>query len=110
METNMTTGQEEENKQIVNTIFQQFGGNRALRMVGGTVMGDWKNQSLNMAFKGSKKANRLVIKYNRGMDDYTMTFFKVWNGKITKMVLSEGIYGDMLQDVFTNHTGLYLSL
>lgn len=106
-----TMDRTEENKQIVQTIFHQFGGNRALMMIGGKAISYFVNQSLILSFKGYKKANKLVIRYNRGTDDYTMIFSKISrDGESTNAVVYNDIYGDMLQDVFTSHTGLYLSL
>ncbi len=94
------------NKQIASTILSQLGGNKFIAMTGS------KNfvaieSGLTMKLTRNKiSATWLRIKLTP-MDDYTMEFIGR-TGKVKKSF--EGVYCDMLQDIFTDVTGLYTSL
>lgn len=94
---------------ITETIFQQFGANKAMVMIGGRAMSEESRQTLHIQFKGSRNAKLLTIKLEAN-DTYTMKFFKV--KKYIPVVVKEiqGVYSDMLKDVFEDFTKLYLSL
>jgi len=54
------------------------------------------------------KANQLKIILDSN-DTYTMEFGKVWGGKFRVIKTIEGVYNDMLKDIFESETKLYLS-
>lgn len=97
---------------VAITILEQLGGQRFRAMTGanGFLYGSDNNERpcLQFYFKGCRHANHLTIHYERGMDEYTMTFMKIGNGyHDAKQVSSHsGVYCDQLQDIFTRVTGL----
>ena len=111
----------EYNMKVANTILQQLGGNRFLTMTGSdklTVI----NNGLRMNLRRNKsKANMLEIKLNP-MDEYEMEFKKFIPGKLNKKTYEyseakietvkryDGVYFDMLQEIFTSETGMYTKL
>ena len=80
---------------IAKTILQQIGGKRFATMTGSRDFIDMGN-GLRMSLARNKtSANRLDIIYDGGADLYNMRF------------VHEGIYFDMLEEMFTMVTGLY---
>ena len=63
--------------------------------------------------RNKTSANRLDIIYDAGADLYNMRFYrktfskKTFECRITDIATHEGIYCDMLEDMFTMVTGLY---
>lgn len=107
---------------IADIILTQLGGNRFLIMTGAKDLISTDN-SLQMSLpRNASKANRLEITYSKGMDLYTMRFYRYtpmrWNSKkvafnpekITEVATFEEVYGDQLQEIFTEVTGLYTRL
>ena len=103
------------------TILQQLGGNKFLVMTGSknflyaekseTVENEWLRMDLT---KNSANVNRLKITLNAD-DTYTMKFYKQVIKNYVDVVISneqtfEGVYCDMLQEIFTKVTGLKTSL
>lgn len=88
-------------------IYKYLGGNKFKAMVGATLIKT--NNGLDVRFKGSKFANSLSIKLN-SMDTFDLTFAKIsgLDYKIVKTI--EGVWGEDLQDIFTEYTKLYTSL
>jgi hypothetical protein len=92
---------------IANTIRQQMGisnfGASGLGLYGSMALdGGW-----TFRFKGSTKANKVVIMLRN--DLYTMTFWRISpTGKVPNKVTSshDGIYCDQLQEIFERVTGL----
>ena len=78
-----------------------------MMMTGAVVMGD--ANSLTVRFKGSDRANRLVVTLEPN-DTYTMKFFKVRGTACREIASLEMVYADSLQSAFTRITGLYTSL
>lgn len=99
-----------ESKQVAETILQQLGGNKFRAMTGATGFCHGINEKTKnpyVSFKvGSRKANYVSIELTAN-DDYNMLF--VYAGmKVYRVVKEvEGVYADMLQNVFTQYTGLY---
>jgi len=97
---------------VAITILEQLGGSRFRAMTGasGFLYGSDNNERpcLQFYFKGSRRANHLTVHYERGMDEYTMTFLKIGNGwKDVKQVSTHtGVYFDQLQSIFKSVTGL----
>ncbi|CAG9870207.1 FIG00898899: hypothetical protein [Bacteroides ovatus] len=63
--------------------------------------------------KNKTSANRLDIIYDGGVNLYNMRFYrktfskKAFESKTKDIETHEGIYCDMLEDIFTMMTGLY---
>ena len=98
---------------IAKTIFEQIGGRRFAAMTGSKDFIDMGN-GLRMSLARNKtSANRLDIIYDAGADLYNMRFYrktfskKTFECRITDIATHEGIYCDMLEDMFTMVTGLY---
>lgn len=100
---------------IANTILQQLGGH------GFTVMTGSRNyinlgNGLQMSLARNKtSANRLKIILDEDTDTYTMYFYrqtltKYADIRVKEIAKYEGVYFDMLQQIFTNVTGLYTRL
>lgn len=98
---------------IAKTIFEQIGGRRFAGMTGSKDFIDMGN-GLRMSLARNKtSANRLDIIYDAEADLYNMRFYrktfskKTFECRITDIATHEGIYCDMLEDMFTMVTGLY---
>ena len=98
---------------IAKTILQQIGGKRFTAMTGSRDFIDMGN-GLRMSLTRNKtSANRLDIIYDAGADLYNMRFYrrtfskKTFDCKEKDIAVHEGIYFDMLEEMFTMVTGLY---
>ena len=98
---------------IAKTILQQIGGKRFSTMTGSHDFIDMGN-GLRMSLARNKtSANRLDIIYDAGADLYNMRFYrrtfskKTFESKEKDIAVHEGIYCDMLEEMFTMVTGLY---
>lgn len=105
--------QDELNKQTVMTILQQMGGTgRLVAMTGAWnfLRGNEENGNpyLTFRFKASKKANYCKVTYCQGDDLYKVEFGKIRMPNYKKVSEHEGIYCDMLIELFERETGLYL--
>jgi len=98
---------------IAQTILQQIGGRRFTAMTGSRDFIDMGN-GLRMSLARNKtSANRLDIIYDAGADLYNMRFYrrtfskKTFESRTKDIAIHEGIYFDMLEEMFTMVTGLY---
>ena len=98
---------------IARTILEQIGGKRFAVMTGSRDFVDMGN-GLRMSLARNKtSANCLDIIYDAGTDLYNMRFFrktfskKTFESKSKDVEVHEGIFFDMLEEVFTQVTGLY---
>ena len=98
---------------IARTILEQIGGKRFAVMTGSRDFVDMGN-GLRMSLARNKtSANRLDIIYDAGTDLYNMRFYlktfskKTFESKAKDIEMHEGIFFDMLEEVFTQVTGLY---
>ena len=98
---------------IAKTILQQIGGRRFAAMTGSKDFIDMGN-GLRMSLARNKtSANRLDIIYDAGLDLYNMRFYrrtfskKTFECKTKDIETHDGIYCDMLEEMFTMVTGLY---
>ena len=98
---------------IARTILEQIGGKRFAVMTGSRDFVDMGN-GLRMSLARNKtSANRLDIIYDGGADLYNMRFYrktfskKTFESKAKDVETHEGIFFDMLEEVFTQVTGLY---
>ena len=99
--------------QVAKIILQQIGGSRFLTMTGPR---DYINlgNGLRMSLSRNKtSANRLEIIYDEGADLYNLRFYrqsfskKTFEVKTKDIKTYEGVYFDMLEEIFTDVTGLY---
>ena len=93
---------------IAKTILQQIGGRRFAAMTGSKDFIDMGN-GLRMSLARNKtSANRLDIIYDAGLDLYNMRFYrrtfskKTFECKTKDIATHEGIYCDMLEEMFTS--------
>jgi hypothetical protein len=108
---------------VAEIILSQLGGNKFIVMTGSkNFINDSSTGTLRMDLVQNKsKSNKLWITL-KADDTYTMRFFKytgvrfdrktcTMKDSVTKEVkVIEGVYCDMLQDIFTDVTGLYTHL
>lgn len=99
--------------QVAKIILQQIGGSRFLAMTGSRNLINLGN-GLRMSLSRNKtSANRLEIIYDEGADLYNLRFYrqsvskKTFKVKTKDIKTYEGVYCDMLEDIFTDVTGLY---
>lgn len=96
-------------QQIAKTIAAQMGGmNRLIAMTGAKNFGTNGND-LSFKFFGCKKYSHVKIELNT-MDLYDVTFYKCGKYEIKNKKEINGVYCDMLVDIFESETGLNLSL
>lgn len=106
---------------VANTILEQLGGNKFIAMTGAkNFLADGNTLRMTLP-KNMSKANRLYITLEAD-DTYTMHFFKFTAGRLNKKTFEftedkvvevrtiNGVYFDMLQDLFTEVTGMYTHL
>ena len=97
---------------IAKTILEQMGGRRFAAMTGSKDFIGLRN-GLQMSLARNKtSANRLKVILDEDTDTYTMYFYrqsmtKHFDIKVKEIAKYEGVYFDMLQDIFTQVTGLY---
>ena len=97
---------------IAKTILEQMGGRRFAAMTGSKDFIGLRN-GLQMSLARNKtSANRLKVILDEDTDTYTMYFYrqsmtKHFDIKVKEIDKYEGVYFDMLQDIFTQVTGLY---
>lgn len=110
----MTDARINNNNQTINTIITQLGGNRFFAMTGSKPLyKDVNTDNPLIALKltrNAAKATHMTITYMSGMDLYKMEFSKCRKSEIEIVKTFDGIYGDQLQEIFTDVTGLYTSL
>jgi hypothetical protein len=102
--------QTQTNMEVAQTILAQLGGNKFIAMTGSKNFGAGENYLSMKLTRNKIQAQYLTISLN-SMDTYDMTFFSVdkqFNRKTKASI--EGVYCDMLQDIFTQYTGLYTHL
>ena len=104
----MTTERKAQAMEIMN----QLGGQKFIMMTGAQyITYEEKAPTANLAFKfrGSKAATHMKIVLDV-MDTYTVTFYKIRAATCKTVKVYEGVYNDMLRDIFTSFTGLETSL
>lgn len=109
---------------VAATILEQLGGSKFTAMTGSShYVSDGNTLRMNLA-RNRSKANRLYITLDESTDTYSMRFFqyrpgglRVRNGeaffvedKITEVKQVDGVYADMLCEIFTSVTGMATSL
>ena len=98
-------------KEVASIILQQLGGNKFIAFTGARNFGTNGNDlAFSLPRYPGLKINAVKITLN-SLDTYDIDFLKVppmskCDKPVETIHRSEGIYDDMLQSVFTEHTGL----
>jgi hypothetical protein len=97
------------NLQVAKTILEQLGGNKFIVMTGARNF--WADgNALCLKLPSTPHFVKNGINYVRitltTMDDYTVEFKKVRGMTVKEVSKHEGIYCDMLQELFQEQTGL----
>jgi hypothetical protein len=97
------------NVEIAKIILSQLGGNRLSVMTGAR---NFVAVEKGLQFRIPKaKSNINSVRVTlTPADDYTVEFFAIRGTNFKQVAAVPGVYCDQLQDVFTEHTGLYTSL
>jgi hypothetical protein len=108
----MVTTKKREQTMIAKTILQQIGGRRFSAMTGSRDFIDLGNGLRMNLSRNKTSANRLEILLNEATDTYRMRFYRMtvskhFDVKTKDIAVYEGVYCDMLEDIFTSVTGLY---
>jgi hypothetical protein len=100
-----------ENKnQVAKEILSQLGGNKFIAMTGAKNLGAGENYlTFKISSRNKSKASHIKIKLN-SMDTYDIFFMKVVKYNVKDLDFVGGVYGDQLQAIFTDRTGLNTSL
>ena len=93
-------------KQQGTTILNQLGGKRFIMFTGAKHFGVGKEGLSFKIGRNSKQVNHIKIDYDRGRDLYNMKFDWVTKKGIKTKKEVKAVYADMLQDVFSRHTGM----
>jgi len=101
-------GERMTDKTVASEILNQLGGNRFIAMTGAKYF-SCDDNSLNFAFPGSKLGNKCRITLNV-MDTYDMTFYKIRGINVKETAEISGLYNDTIAKVFSEKTGLAISL
>lgn len=106
-----TTITSEQSKQIARELINQLGGNKFFAMTG-CMHKYCDNYSSTFKMTRNKVGAQFMTITLNAMDTYDMQFVKVntKTGEVKPVAERAGIYGDMLQSIFTDVTGLYTSL
>jgi len=99
------------NLEVANTILAQMGGTgRLSAMLGASsFFGTEDTASFRFKARARNKSNMVKVRLDPS-DTYTVEFWTVRGGKATKRSAHSDIYADGLKTLFTDETGLYLSL
>lgn len=95
--------------QVAETILAQLGGNRFKVMTGACSFSSGKD-CLTFRLKTNPKRINAVRITLTPLDLYKMEFIKIKKFEVVVDKEVDGVYCDQLQEVFTNHTGLYTHL
>jgi hypothetical protein len=69
-----------------------------------------KDNHISFAFHGCRKANYFKIEYDPTLDLYNAVFCKFGKSELKEVQRWDGVYGDQLNELFTNFTGLSLTV
>lgn len=98
---------------VAKTILEQIGGGKFIAMTGSKNFIDLGNGLRMNLTRNKTSANRLDILLDEETDTYIMRFYRHSFSKKTfevttkDIVRHEGVYCDMLEEMFTSVTGLY---
>lgn len=98
---------------VAKTILEQIGGGKFIAITGSKNFIDLGNGLRMNLTRNKTSANRLDILLDEETDTYIMRFYRHSFSKKTfevttkDIVRHEGVYCDMLEEMFTSVTGLY---
>jgi hypothetical protein len=91
---------------IAETILQQLGGGRLRMMTGAKNFVALDNGLMFMLPRAKGGINKVIVKLN-GLDLYDIEFDRIRGVEYKVIATANDVYAENLQDVFTEHTGLY---
>lgn len=96
---------------VAETILEQLGGRRFIAMTGAKYLcGDSTSLQFTLPARFSAQGiNKVKITLDPS-DTYTVCFYKVRRAELVLVKEVEGVYCDILKDVFTRTTGLDCTL
>ena len=97
------------NKEIAQTILNQLGGNRFIAMTGASSF-SYGDNTLSFRIGSNPKKVKAVRITLEPSDTYKMEFLAIRKMEVKTLSEKVGVYCDMLQEIFTNETGLYTKL
>ncbi len=92
---------------VADTIAAQMGGYGRLRAFLGADQFVAMQDGLKIRFKGSPKANTVVVKLMPD-DTYDMDFYKARGLNYPLVASIQGLYAEQLRHAFTSFTGLFI--
>ena len=96
--------------EIANTIMGQIGGHKMKVMCGVKNVTTYKvGVKFNIGTGAKNGINTVTIELDPS-DTYKVTFWKIRGGKVTTVSEHEGIYADMLVELFESKTGFFTKL
>ena len=99
---------------VAQTILQQLGGSGRLKaMIGAKhFMSIDKGMGLSFQFPNQNRSqpNAVNIRYNAGTDEYNVEFGRASNSGYKVLKKVDGVQASELKRLFTQTTGLHLSL
>ena len=100
-------------KTVAIEILKQLGGHKFIAMTGAKNFFA-TNNSMGFHIPGGGGRAKRGINFIKitltSLDLYDMEFKRIRGTEITDIAKREGVYNDMLQDVFTNETGFAATL
>lgn len=98
-------------KQIAQTILQQLGGNEFVIMTGAKQFTHDDKGTLRFKIgRNSTSCNWVAVEYNAKLDLYNLVFNRLRGKNFTELKRYDSIYNDQLRELFTNYTGLCLTM
>lgn len=95
---------------VAQTILSQLGGNKFLAMTGAkNLVGGSDSLQFSIGRGAVNKANKVRITLTAS-DDYTVSFYNYRKLELREIETVSGIYADNLCAVFTDRTGMAVSL
>ena len=91
--------------ETANTILNQLGGNKFIAMTGSKNFAATQSSLSMKLSKNISNATHLTITLN-SIDLYDVKFISCRNSQLTVIKEYNGVYADMLQNIFTTVTGL----
>lgn len=97
---------------ITDTIIQQLGGRRVLKLMLGTTKIVIGNDAVNFNLQGCKKINKIRVLYRKSTDYYRVTFYYYDAPTLNLSVIQEyeDVSVDQLTDLITAETGLRMRM
>ena len=101
----------EQNNQIVFEMMRALGGKRFLVMTGSKPtykkVSDTRSPEIGFKLARNKsKCNHMRVIYNYGADLYEIEFLKITTKEFKVVEKFTGVYNDMLEEIFSDYTGL----